>query len=48
MTGGAHMGRAVNPGYHSEILDAYYDHWGWTRDGVVPEEKLRELGIVPG
>ena len=45
MTGGAHMGRAVNPSYHAEILDAYYDHWGWTRDGIVPEAKLNEMGV---
>jgi aldehyde:ferredoxin oxidoreductase len=46
MTGGAHMGQAVNPRYHAEILDAYYDHWGWTRDGIVPESRLRDLGIA--
>jgi aldehyde:ferredoxin oxidoreductase len=45
MTGGAHRGRAVNSAYHNEILDAYYDHWGWTRDGIVPDEKLRALGV---
>ena len=48
MTGGAHMGRAVNPVHHGEILDAYYDHWGWTRDGIVPEAKLRDFGIPVG
>ena len=45
MTGGAHKGRAVVPKYHGEILDAYYEHQGWTKDGVVPPEKLKQLGI---
>jgi aldehyde:ferredoxin oxidoreductase len=39
LTAGAHKGKAVNPGYHREILDAYYAHNGWTLDGVVPAEQ---------
>ena len=46
MTGGALKGRAVDPNLHDEILDAYYDHQGWTREGAVPREKLEELGII--
>jgi aldehyde:ferredoxin oxidoreductase len=45
MTAGAHKGQAVVPKYHGEILDAYYEHQGWTKDGIVPPEKLKELGI---
>lgn len=45
MTGGAHKGRAVDTKYYNEILDAYYAHQGWTKDGVVPEAKLKDLGI---
>jgi len=45
MTGGAHKGRAVGMKYYGEILDAYYEHQGWTTDGIVPEEKLKDLGI---
>jgi len=45
MTAGAHKGRAVDVKYYGEILDAYYAHQGWTSDGIVPEEKLKELEI---
>ena len=45
LTSGGHKGQAVNPVYYSEILDAYYAHQGWTKDGIVPSAKLRELGI---
>jgi aldehyde:ferredoxin oxidoreductase len=45
MTSGAHKGRAVDEKYYGEILDAYYEHQGWTKDGVVPLEKLKELGV---
>ncbi len=43
LTAGPHKGRAVDPGYYRQILDAYYAHHGWTADGIVPEEKLKEL-----
>lgn len=33
MTRGAHKGRAVDEGFYNAVLDAYYDAWGWTRDG---------------
>ena len=46
MTGGRAQGPGRgSPKYHGEILDAYYEHQGWTRDGVVPPEKLKELRI---
>jgi aldehyde:ferredoxin oxidoreductase len=45
MTGGGRQGRAVDEKYYGEILDAYYEHQGWTKDGVVPPDKLKELGI---
>ena len=43
LTAGAHKGKAVDPAYYRQILDAYYTHWGWTSDGKVPEEKVREF-----
>jgi aldehyde:ferredoxin oxidoreductase len=45
LTAGAHKGRAVDVNYYGEILDAYYAHQGWTADGIVPADRLRELGI---
>jgi aldehyde:ferredoxin oxidoreductase len=41
LTAGAHKGQAVNLEYYREILDAYYAHYGWTSDGLVPAEKLK-------
>jgi aldehyde:ferredoxin oxidoreductase len=41
LTAGAHKGRAVNTEYYRQILDAYYAHYGWTADGVVPAEKSK-------
>lgn len=35
MTRGAHKGRAVDEAFYNAVLDAYYDAWGWTRDGRV-------------
>jgi hypothetical protein len=40
---GAHKGQAVDPEYYRKILDAYYAHYGWTPDGLVPEGKFRGL-----
>lgn len=45
MTGGGYKGRAIDPKYYNEILDAYYEHQGWTKDGIVSPAKLKELGI---
>jgi aldehyde:ferredoxin oxidoreductase len=45
MTGGAHKGKAVDLKYYNEILDAYFEYQGWTKDGVVPDAKLEDLGI---
>jgi aldehyde:ferredoxin oxidoreductase len=36
MSRGALQGRAVDPAFYNSVLDAYYDAWGWSRDGVVP------------
>ncbi len=36
MTRGAHRGRSVDRALYGTILDAYYDVWGWSRDGLVP------------
>jgi aldehyde:ferredoxin oxidoreductase len=30
---GAHAGRAVDEGFYGSVLDAYYDAWGWAKDG---------------
>jgi aldehyde:ferredoxin oxidoreductase len=35
---GAHQGQAVDEAFYNSILDAYYDHWGWSRDGIAPKE----------
>ncbi|MBN2265096.1 MAG: hypothetical protein JW775_04695 [Candidatus Aminicenantes bacterium] len=32
---GAHRGRAVDESFYNAVLDAYYDAWGWTKDGKV-------------
>ncbi len=44
LTRGAHKGRAVDPGYYHTILDAYYESQGWTKDGLVKDSRLKELG----
>jgi aldehyde:ferredoxin oxidoreductase len=36
MTRGAHQGRAVDEALYNSVLDAYYDAWGWSRQGIVP------------
>jgi len=43
LTAGAHKGRAVDLEYYRRILDAYYAHYGWTSDGLVPAEKIKEF-----
>jgi aldehyde:ferredoxin oxidoreductase len=35
MARGAHRGRAVDETFYNSVLDAYYDAWGWTREGTV-------------
>jgi aldehyde:ferredoxin oxidoreductase len=32
---GAHAGRAVDEAFYNAVLDAYYEAWGWTKDGRV-------------
>lgn len=34
---GALQGRAVDEAFYNAVLDAYYDAWGWSRNGLVPE-----------
>ncbi|MFZ2054237.1 MAG: aldehyde ferredoxin oxidoreductase C-terminal domain-containing protein [Candidatus Aminicenantales bacterium] len=43
LTAGAHKGRAVNLEYYNQILDAYYAHYGWTPNGLVPPEKIEKF-----
>ncbi len=38
---GAHKGKSVDPSVHEAILDAYYEKQGWSRDGVVGPELLK-------
>jgi aldehyde:ferredoxin oxidoreductase len=45
LTAGAHKGKAVDVKFYNEILDAYYAHYGWTPDGLVPEAVLGQFGI---
>jgi len=45
LTQGAHKGKAVDPEYYRAILDAYYEHQGWTKDGLVEDSLLKELRI---
>lgn len=35
LTAGPQAGKAVDPAFHNDMLDAYYQHLGWTPDGVV-------------
>lgn len=35
MTRGARKGGAVDEAFYNSVLDAYYEAWGWTRDGRV-------------
>jgi len=37
MSRGALQGRAVDEAFYNSVLDAYYDYWGWTRQGIVAE-----------
>ncbi|MBM3297046.1 MAG: hypothetical protein FJY83_05530, partial [Candidatus Aminicenantes bacterium] len=37
MTTGPHAGRAVDEARHNAVLDAYYEHQGWSREGKAPE-----------
>ncbi|HSA96083.1 MAG TPA: aldehyde ferredoxin oxidoreductase C-terminal domain-containing protein [Acidobacteriota bacterium] len=32
---GAHAGRAVDEAFYNSVLDAYYEAWGWSKDGTV-------------
>jgi aldehyde:ferredoxin oxidoreductase len=36
MARGAHQGRAVDEVFYNSVLDAYYDAWGWSRQGIIP------------
>jgi aldehyde:ferredoxin oxidoreductase len=48
LTAGPQAGKAVDPVFYNEILDAYYRYLGWTASGVVGPERLRALGIPDG
>ncbi len=36
---GALQGRAVDEAFYNSVLDAYYDYWGWSRQGVVRDRE---------
>lgn len=40
LTAGPHAGKAIDPEYYNAILDAYYLHQGWTRNGEASAEKV--------
>ncbi len=42
---GAHKGDRVDPEFYNAVLNAYYDYQGWTNQGIVDRDRLRELGI---
>jgi aldehyde:ferredoxin oxidoreductase len=42
---GPQAGKAVDPVYYNAILDSYYAQQGWTGEGLVPENLLKELGL---
>jgi aldehyde:ferredoxin oxidoreductase len=35
LTRGALQGRAVDEAFYNSVLDAYYDYWAWSRQGLV-------------
>ncbi|MEM2429415.1 MAG: aldehyde ferredoxin oxidoreductase family protein [Nitrososphaerales archaeon] len=43
---GPAKGWRVDEALFEKIIDEYYEKRGWTKDGKVPEAKLRELGII--
>jgi aldehyde:ferredoxin oxidoreductase len=45
LTAGPHAGKRVDASVHNAILDAYYDYRTWTRDGVVGQKRLKDLGV---
>jgi aldehyde:ferredoxin oxidoreductase len=45
LTAGPYAGAAVDPVLYGRILDAYYEHVGWTASGVVTPARLRSLGV---
>ncbi len=45
LTSGPHAGKAVDPVFYGRILDAYFEHLGWTPSGEVSPARLRALGI---
>ncbi len=43
MTEGPHAGKILRREDYEEILDIYYEKRGWTKDGLVKEEKIRNF-----
>ena len=42
---GAAQGVGLSRAELDLMIDSYYRARGWTPDGLIPEEKLRELGL---
>jgi aldehyde:ferredoxin oxidoreductase len=42
---GASKGCVVTPEELRMMIDAYYEARGWTQEGLIPKEKLIELGL---
>lgn len=45
LTAGPHAGKAIDPGYYNQILDAYYQQQQWTAEGLVPAKLLKDYEI---
>jgi len=45
LTAGAHKGKAVDTAFYHSILDAYYEHQGWDKEGIVRAMLFNALGI---
>lgn len=45
-TRGPSKGNVVDEKVFEKLLDEYYEKHGWNKDGTVPEERLKSLGII--
>jgi len=45
-TRGPSKGNIVDESVFNKLLDEYYEKHGYNKDGTVPEEKLKSLGII--
>ncbi len=45
LAGGPSAGRALDRETFDRMLDAYYDAWGWSRDGLPTRAAVERLGL---